>query len=305
MAEIQDNLKRIRSEIDDIDDRIHDLLMRRADRVEAIAAEKDRRQMVIYRPAREAMIMRRLVARHQGALSVVALMRLWRELLPIMAGLQGDVSLAVLDMNDAAGAAFSTLARLHFGFLTPFLYCDTLHQVIGAVERKETSLGLLPYPDSKEGVEGWWVKLSPVQLSGLAIIVRLPFSAPISPATVLDNGLQDRSKGRRAFVLGPVTPEATGNDLTLIRLETSGSFTLEALEHGLLRSGHSAEIVAAYDKKDGGGQAFLLEFQGFYSQDLEALKESLNATLAGDFILHFLGAYAAPLPGVDAPHPHG
>ena len=74
------SLEELRREIDEIDDAIHDLLMRRAQVVEQIGIAK-RPDNQIFRPGREAIILRRLAARHTGAFPIAVVVRIWREMI--------------------------------------------------------------------------------------------------------------------------------------------------------------------------------------------------------------------------------
>src|ERR1700722_2014240 len=67
-------LAALRAELDAIDDTMHDLLMRRAGVIEAVAQSGKRSAL---RPGREASIIRRLLARHQGSLPPQAVYRIW------------------------------------------------------------------------------------------------------------------------------------------------------------------------------------------------------------------------------------
>ena len=58
----------IRKKIDELDNRIHDTLMERAELVLKIGEEKRKNKIQIVQPAREARMLRRLLARHRGAL---------------------------------------------------------------------------------------------------------------------------------------------------------------------------------------------------------------------------------------------
>ena len=107
-------LPALRAELDRIDNAIHDLLMRRAEVVEHVARSG---KPAAFRPGREASIIRRLLARHQGALPAVSVVRIWRELLAGTTAMQGGFSLAVCDADQ--GAPMTQLAREHFGALTP------------------------------------------------------------------------------------------------------------------------------------------------------------------------------------------
>ncbi|MFM7416430.1 MAG: chorismate mutase, partial [Alphaproteobacteria bacterium] len=63
-------LQALRAEIDALDDAMHDLLMRRAGVVARMAASRAKVGAGSpLRPGREAAVLRRLLARHSGALS--------------------------------------------------------------------------------------------------------------------------------------------------------------------------------------------------------------------------------------------
>ena len=64
----------VRAELDRIDDALHDLLMERAAVVGRLAEGRLKGPAVL-RPGREAAILRRLLARHRGALPPAAVVR--------------------------------------------------------------------------------------------------------------------------------------------------------------------------------------------------------------------------------------
>src|SRR5437879_4340389 len=72
----------LRAEIDAIDDSLHDLLMRRAGLAGDIARLKATAPAgasgPLFRPGREAAIVRRILARHKGPFPPAALVRIWR-----------------------------------------------------------------------------------------------------------------------------------------------------------------------------------------------------------------------------------
>ena len=71
----------LRREIDEIDDEMHDLLMRRTTVVDAIGALKKSDGVPAIRPGREATILRRLITRHEGKFPRALVVRIWREIL--------------------------------------------------------------------------------------------------------------------------------------------------------------------------------------------------------------------------------
>ncbi|MBK1658585.1 chorismate mutase [Paracraurococcus ruber] len=106
-----DALGALRAEIDRLDDALHDLLMRRAAVVADLAASRVKGGTSPLRPGREAMILRRLLGRHQGALPGDAVVRLWREIFGASSAMQGGFTVAL----HAPDAAQARLARDHFG----------------------------------------------------------------------------------------------------------------------------------------------------------------------------------------------
>src|SRR5262245_56213674 len=90
------SLDSLRREIDSIDEAMHDLLMRRALLGNRIRQAKGSGgEAPIYRPGREAAILRRLIARHSGPLPAAVVVRVWREIIAALTALQGPLSVAV------------------------------------------------------------------------------------------------------------------------------------------------------------------------------------------------------------------
>ena len=81
MSSTPSDLTGLRRRLDEIDDRLQDLLIERAEIVSMVAASKRDGNQPAFQPAREAEIIRRLVGRHRGAFPVATLVRMWREML--------------------------------------------------------------------------------------------------------------------------------------------------------------------------------------------------------------------------------
>src|SRR5215469_8933416 len=73
MSSTPSDLTRLRQRLDEIDDRLQDLLIDRAEIVAMVAASKKVRNQPAFQPAREAEIIRRLVGRHHGTFPVASL----------------------------------------------------------------------------------------------------------------------------------------------------------------------------------------------------------------------------------------
>ena len=122
----------LRHRIDEIDDRLQDLLIERVAIVSRVADSKQRSGGVApHQPAREAEILRRLVARNNGAMQAASLVRIWRELLAATTRLQGAFTVAVY--VPPTGPGFWDIARDHYGSHTPMLTFGSAMQVIRTV----------------------------------------------------------------------------------------------------------------------------------------------------------------------------
>src|ERR1700730_9535610 len=97
------DLKGLRRRLDEIDDKLQDLLIDRAQIVSLVAASKKDGNQPAFQPAREAEIVRRLVGPRQCAVPVGALVRMWREMLAATVRLQSPFSVAVFAPADRPG----------------------------------------------------------------------------------------------------------------------------------------------------------------------------------------------------------
>src|SRR5258708_11222089 len=162
----------LRRRLDEIDDRLHDLLVDRAEIVSLVAASKKDGNQPAFQPAREAEIIRRLVGRHHGAFPAATLVRMWREMLAATVRLQSHFSVAVFAPSDRPG--FWDLARDHYGSNTPMSAYDTVGQVIRAVAGGKGSVGVLPLPKAGEPDPVWRHLLS-THDAPLRLVAGLPF----------------------------------------------------------------------------------------------------------------------------------
>ena len=105
------DLDRLRKEIDAIDSELHGLIRRRATLVGEIAAAKPNGGLS-FRPGREAQILRKRLATHDGAFPPAAVYRMWREMMSSFALMQTPtLRIAVCRPVDQPG--YWDLARDH------------------------------------------------------------------------------------------------------------------------------------------------------------------------------------------------
>lgn len=282
MDPAQDTLEELRRAIDEIDDAIHDLLIRRTEVAERIGAVKDDGAVPFLRPAREAAVLRRLARRHSGAFPTRDLVRIWREIMSSLLRLQGPFSLAVFDPD---GAGYLNLARDQYGSHTPVTVCASPREVVRDVAAGEATVGVLPFP-LEEDTEPWWPLLLAAGENGPQIIANMPF-VPDYGATM---------DGFKALAIAMMTPEPSGDDHSIVVIETDDDISRSKLKASFAEVGMNSLFSAERPGTPGRrGWLHLVEIDGFVlSEDakISRLAENLGEMLTA---IHFLGAYAAAL----------
>lgn len=271
----------LRRRIDEIDDRLQDLLVERIEIVSRVADHKQRSGGVApHQPAREAEILRRLVARNHGAMPPASLVRIWRELLAATTRMQGSFTVAV--HVPPTGPGFWDIARDHYGSHTPMLTFGSATQVIHAVVEGRATVGVLPMPQEEEA-DPWWRHLLSTREAAPHVIARLPFASRGNA----------RSDGGDALAIGHGAQLPTGQDRTLIATENAPNISRGRLFSILTGIDLNCTFIASSEQGEGGNM--LIEIDDFVPADdprLDLFRAQLGAAL---FRLLPLGGYAVPL----------
>jgi chorismate mutase len=165
------SLADLRVEIDRIDEAMHELLIARGEIIgRLIAVKKTQETGSAFRPAREADMMRRLVARHHGNLPLETAESIWRVIISTFTYVQSPFAVHA-DLS-AGDALMRDSARFHFGFTVPFEPHMGASSVVEAVSRSKGDLGLIP-AFATAGGGPWWAALE--FKTAPKIIARLPF----------------------------------------------------------------------------------------------------------------------------------
>ncbi len=246
------SLDQLRQEIDQIDDRLHDLLMDRCALVERIGGLKSDDGIAL-RPGREAEILRRLAARHRGTFPVQALVRIWREVMGTLAGVRTPFTLAVAQPD--VPVSFVEVARNHFGVVCPFTLNSSPGQVVKIVADGRAGAGVVPLPGrSTAGGEPWWVALIAQGPNIPQVVTRLPILQPETPSA--------RADIAEALVIAKCPREATGSDRTLLVVETAPSVSRDRVRAVLTEGGF--EPLETFDVQNVGGTLLhLVEVNGW------------------------------------------
>src|SRR5215472_16056979 len=206
------DLAELRHRLDEIDDKVHDLLIERAEIISMVAASKRDGRLAAFQPGREAQIIRRLVGRHHGDFPVATLVRMWREMLAATVRLQTPFAVAVFAPIESQG--FWDLARDQYGSSTPMAAYRSIGQVIRAVSERQASVGILPMPQEGEA-DPWWRHLVSNDENAPRVVARLPFGAR-------GNARSDRAD---ALAIGRGAQQETGGDRTFLATECAADMS--------------------------------------------------------------------------------
>ncbi|MDE0241231.1 MAG: chorismate mutase [bacterium] len=185
--------------MDTVDDGILDLILRRVELVDEITAAKTEAGTLhrFLRPGREAIILRRLLARNRGIFPPAALVRIWREMLCALLPLQGTFSVVV----GGSETGLRDTARDFYGSSTLMPETEDATTAMNRVAEGRDRLAVIPASDHDA------LRLLASQgRDALHIVALLPFVPPAP-------GSGSRCE---AFVLSATAPEPSGDDRTVI-----------------------------------------------------------------------------------------
>jgi chorismate mutase/prephenate dehydratase len=284
MSAAQNPLSELRRQIDEIDTALHDLIMRRTEVVQEIAAVKGRTNGAAFHlPGREAEVIRRLVRRHRGPFPKPALVRIWREMISALIRLQGPFAVAVYAPDDRL--AYWDLARDHYGALTPIVAHASTGQVVSAVTEGAAAIGILPMPEQDERGP-WWRALvgnDPKLLP--RVVARLPFGAGAA-----------RGVPREALAISLGQPESTGHDRSLLVIETRREISRSALKSTLTALGFEPALLQARREPSGSDRRlYLIEIAGFSDAEDPRLPRLVEEHREDVAQVWRIGGYAVPL----------
>ncbi|MSO77631.1 MAG: chorismate mutase [Alphaproteobacteria bacterium] len=283
------SLDELRQEIDRIDEMIHGLLMARTAVVERIGQVKQvagtNRGDGFFRPGREALVLRRLVARHRGPFPKRAIVRIWREIMAGQLRVQTPIPVAV--HSDGRPGTCWDLARDQFGVSATALAMTSSVQVIRAIRDGRAIIGVVPMPEDG-AAEPWWPLLATSENDRPSIVARLPFAPPSG------------ADGAGALVIARLVPEATGDDRSYLAIESRGEISVSSLLRDLAMSDLEVRHIAQVASASSAGSAWhLVEAPGLVLVGDPRLAALLARQSSSINRILCLGGYARPIDPAD------
>lgn len=143
-----DKLKPLREKIDAIDAQLLDLLNQRARVAQEVGHVKAETNAPVFRPEREAQVLRRLGERNPGPLPTSDIQTIFREVMSACRALERRVIVAYLG---PVGTFSEQAMYKHFGHAVEGLPCASIDEVFRATEAGTADFGVVPIENSSEG----------------------------------------------------------------------------------------------------------------------------------------------------------
>jgi len=165
---MSDDLQKIRTRIDAIDDELLQLISERAQLAQEVGRLKQGNH--IYRPEREAQVLRRIKDANTGPLSGETAARLFREIMSACLALEQPLKVAYLGPQ----GTFSQAAAIkHFGHAAQTVDCSSIDDVFRQVEAGMVEYAVVPVENSTEGAIGRTLDLllnTPLKICGETVV---------------------------------------------------------------------------------------------------------------------------------------
>lgn len=146
---MSDKLLELRNQIDALDDQLLELLNRRGALAQAVGHAKN--GAPIYRPEREAQVVRRLQEANTGPLPKESVERLFKEIMSACRSLEQPMTVAYLGPE---GTFSESAAVKQFGGSSQGMPVASIDEVFTAVEDGSAHYGVVPAENSTEGAIG-------------------------------------------------------------------------------------------------------------------------------------------------------
>lgn len=233
----------LRVEIDDVDNRLLELIARRLELAGQVRKAKS--GVRVWRPSREHSLVRDLSETSENTPPELVA-RIWAELMSASLALQGPMRLHISLEGDALNN-WSTV-RDRFGAALPTISYPTTSAALAAAYAEEEGVAVVPAPG---GMQRWWTALcSGGAMEDMHILAGLPrVGIDDWPQAVAVATADILPSGDDITLLALKNPEAALNaGLSVKRGAEAGEFTLLSLDGFIAPDGPEISVIRQSDK---------------------------------------------------------
>lgn len=275
----------IRQQIDTLDNKIHDALMKRAELVLKIGEEKRKNKVQIIQPDREAIMVRRLLGRHKGPLPKEAIVRIWRELVGAVSLLQTGLKVVVNVPEDHTGLIYWDMAKDYFSSVLPMSKASNPLAALAMVREHEATFAVLPWPEDEQKNPWWGYLLGETGDDGMRIMARLPLG---------DSSKEAPNPEHRALVVARLKYEASGKDRSFVAMELQEDISRAKIVDKAKELDLTALSIHTCPGLHPGKKLHLLEVDGYVDVQEDINQNLLDSLEDPDGKCICLGGYPVP-----------
>jgi chorismate mutase / prephenate dehydratase len=179
-----DKLLPLRQQIDEIDAQILELLARRGRVAQEVGHVKAQTNAPVFRPEREAQVLRGVADRNPGPLKNSDVQTIFREIMSACRALEKRVTVAFLG---PAGTFSEEAVYKQFGTAIEALPCASIDEVFRATEAGTADFGVVPVENSSEGAINRTLDL----LLGTTSVISGEIAIPVHHSLMTKTGSMD------------------------------------------------------------------------------------------------------------------
>ena len=275
-------LMAFRKQIDDLDDKIIELLKERVGIISRVGTYKMRVApgRCPIRPAREAQMIRRIINKFENSQFIpAAAAALWRMIIGASTSVESPLTLSVFTPDH--DNEYFWMAREYFGPFIPIVKQPHIKRVIGDVMDGKVSVGIVPMLRGSDNTF-WWTNLVQHGSDVPKVFARIPFIYTETPGKDTPS----------ALAISHITPEPSGDDCSLIVVEADHNISQSKLQTAFTNVKLDATWIATLTPTV---RHHLVEVKGFITIDNPAIQMLIEALGSSVYNVSFIGAYAVPV----------
>lgn len=266
-----EDLSQFRKQIDDIDDKIVDLLIQRTKIVEEVGKYKSQNSLSksFIRSGREAKMLRNLTEKLKNTFPPQAVATIWRMIISTSLATEQKMNIQAYATKNNDICYWQ--AREYYGSFIDIDTTDDLNEIINNVANGFYSIGVLPLDD--ENNNPWWIRPNDEQ-NDIYVFARIPFVESLD------------SNNKPVLAIANVVPEKTNDDISLIAIksdkkfeEISNVFNNFSLKYNLLKTNQNN---------------YLIEVNEYFDKNNEKY-QNLQKSFQSNQQVRLLGTYASPI----------
>jgi chorismate mutase len=286
-----DNLAKFRHKIDEIDEKIIQLLKERIEIVKQVGEFKKKTSTVPcpIRPRREAEMIRRIVEKFRASdFPSTAAAAIWRIIIGASTGLEANLTLSVLANENDNNLYW--LAREYFGPNSPIIKQPHINRIIGDVLDGKAAVGIIPFLRGAD-TSNWWTALMQPGANTPKIFAHVPLIYTDIPGKAIPS----------ALAIAKLIPEPSGDDMSLIVIEADHNVSQHRLQTAFMNAKLEVTWLNIVNLTPV-SRHHLVEIKGFITSEHAGFASSLSALGQSVLSTYYLGAYAAPMTIANSSH---